>query len=301
LQGVWRLYAAFNGVKWLRSEQVAGNMQLRGVGGVGYFHGFMERYWLVAALICFLLSLGYTLFALGAGRFRPGRFNVSMMLVGFVFQSVFLVQRGEIVGSCPITNLFEVLVFLSWSIVLIYLLVGPAYRLSLMGAFTAPLVVTILLSALLAPIDAPSGVVIPNPWVEMHASLSLIAYGAFGLAAISGCMYLVQERQLKSKKASELLYNLPPITDLSMANGRLVFTGFALLTIAFACGMVAGLPVNSLKFWGAAVIWLLYGAFWLARRQHWLAPSRAAVVSIIIFVVALVTLPGIQFLSVPHP
>jgi len=97
------------------------------------------------------------------------------------------------------------------------------------------------------------------------------------------------------------LYNLPPITDLSMANGRLVFTGFALLTIAFACGMVAGLPVNSLKFWGAAVIWLLYGAFWLARRQHWLAPSRAAVVSIIIFVVALVTLPGIQFLSVPHP
>lgn len=268
---------------------------------MGYFCGFMERYWLVAALICFLLSLGYTLFALGAGRFRPARFNVGMMLTGFVLQSVFLVKRGELVGSCPITNLFEVLVFLSWSIVLIYLLVGPAYRLSLMGAFTAPLVVTILLSALLAPIDAPSGVVIPNPWVEMHASLSLIAYGAFGLAAISGCMYLVQERQLKSKKASELLYNLPPITDLSMANGRLIFTGFALLTIAFACGMVAGLPVNSLKFWGSAVIWFLYGAFWLARRQHWLAPSRAALFSVIIFVVALVTLPGIQFLSVPHP
>lgn len=260
----------------------------------------MERYWLVAALVCFLLSLGYTLFALGAGRYRPARFNLSMMLIGFVLQSVFLYQRGEIVGACPITNLFEVLVFLSWSIVLIYLLVGPAYRLSLMGAFTSPLVVTILLTALLSPIDQPSGLVLPNAWVEMHGALSLIAYGAFGLAAISGCMYLVQERQLKSKRASDLLYNLPPITDLSMANGRLILTGFSLLTVAFACGMVAGLPVESLKFWASGLIWVLYGGLWTARRQHWLTPGRVAVLSIGVFVFALVTLPGIQFLSAPR-
>ena len=44
--------------------------------------------------------------------------------------------------------------FLSWSIALIYLLVGPAYRLSLMGAFTAPLISIIQVTALLAPIAA---------------------------------------------------------------------------------------------------------------------------------------------------
>lgn len=258
----------------------------------------MERYWLVAALVCFLLSLGYTLVALGAGRFRPARFNVSMMLVGFVLQSVFLYQRGQIVGACPITNLFEVTVFLSWSIVLIYLLVGPTYRLSLMGAFTSPLVVVLLLFALIAPVDAPAAKVIPNPWIEMHGALSLIAYGAFGLAAIAGTMYLVQERQLKGRKASELLYNLPPITDLSVANGRLVITGWAILTVAFAGGLVAGLPVESMKFWASVLIWLLYGALWIARYLHRLAPGRIAVASVGIFVFALLTLPGIQYLSV---
>jgi len=40
----------------------------------------------------------------------------------------------------------------AWSIVLIYMLVGAAYRLSLMGAFTAPLVSIIQIFALLAPL-----------------------------------------------------------------------------------------------------------------------------------------------------
>jgi ABC-type uncharacterized transport system permease subunit len=261
----------------------------------------MERYWLVAALVCFLLSLGYTLYALGAGRFRPARFNLTMMLVGFGFQSLFLYQRGEIVRACPITNLFEVVVFLSWSIVLIYLLVGPTYRLSLMGAFTSPLVATLLLFALLAPIDSPAKVVIPNPWIEMHASLSLIAYGAFGLAAIAGMMYLVQERQLKSRSASELLYNLPPITNLSIANGRLLVVGIVLLTIAFVCGMVAGAPVSSVKFWASVAIWALYCVLWGLHRRHVLSAARIAMLSVFVFGVALVTLPGIQYLSVVRP
>jgi ABC-type uncharacterized transport system permease subunit len=259
----------------------------------------MDRYWLAAAAFCFLLSFGHTLFALGAGKFRPARFNLVAMASGFLFLTVFLYLRGQVVGACPITNLFEVLVFLSWSIVLIYLLVGPAYRLSLMGAFTSPLVLALLLFALLATDStAPVARTSPNnPWVEFHAALSIIAYGAFGLAAISGIMYLVQERQLKSQKASELLYNLPPITDLGVANARLVFTGFALLTISFAAGFVAGLHVASLKFWTSAAIWTLYGLMLLLRRTHLLAPHRAAGLSIGVFAIALVTLPAIQYLS----
>jgi ABC-type transport system involved in cytochrome c biogenesis permease subunit len=63
--------------------------------------------------------------------------------------------RGEAIGRCPITNLFEVFVFLAWSIVLTYMVVGPAYRLSLMGAFTAPLVFVIQGFALLAKVPMP--------------------------------------------------------------------------------------------------------------------------------------------------
>lgn len=257
----------------------------------------MERYWLVAAAFCFLLSFGHTLFALGSGTFRPARFNLGAMAAGFLFEAVFLSQRGRIVGACPITNLFEVLVFLSWSIVLIYLLVGPTYRLSLMGAFTSPLVLALLLLALLAPIDVASSRPIHNSWVEFHAALSIIAYGAFGLAGIAGVMYLVQERQLKSRRLSDLMLNLPPITDLGRVNNRLVATGFILLTIAFAAGIVAGINITGWKTGASIFIWSLYGTLIVLSRLHLLPPSRIAAGSVGIFAVALITLPGVSHLA----
>jgi ABC-type uncharacterized transport system permease subunit len=257
----------------------------------------MERYWLVAASFCFLLSFGHTLFALGRGTFRPGRFNLLAMAAGFVFQTAFLYQRGQIVQTCPITNFFEVLVFLGWSIVLLYLLVGPAYRLSLMGAFTSPLVLVLLLFALLSPLDQPAPRTAHNPWIEFHAALSIIAYGAFGLACIAGVMYLVQERQLKSRRVSELLLNLPPITDLGAVNRRLILTGLLLLSISFAAGIAAGLPITGIKTTVSFVVWALYGALFVSDRLHLLPTSRIAGGSVAIFVLALVTLPTVSHLS----
>ena len=126
------------------------------------------------------------------------------------------------------TNLFEVFIFLAWSVALIYLLIGPTYRLSLMGAFTAPLVFASQTFALLAPIDVPHrGVDSPsNPWLEFHASISMMAYGAFALACVAGLMYLVQERQLKTHQLHSIFYHLPPLTDLFAAITRLLWLGF---------------------------------------------------------------------------
>src|SRR5438132_4914076 len=118
------------------------------------------------------------------------RFNFFAVGLGFILQTAFLSIRGHELGRCPLTNLFEVFIFLAWSIALIYMLVGPAYRLSLMGAFTAPLVVLLQGFALLAPIDIRHPVKLPaNSWLEFHASVSLLAYGSFALSRISGVRY----------------------------------------------------------------------------------------------------------------
>src|SRR5438552_8956296 len=157
-----------------------------------------------------------TIIALGAGTFRLGRFNFLSIGLGFIFQTAFLSIRGHELWRCPLTNLFEVFIFLAWSVAAIYMLVGPAYRLSLMGAFTAPLVVLLQGFALLAPIDIRHPVKVPAaPWLEFHASISLVAYGAFALACIAGVLYLVQERQLKTHRLHSIFYHLPPWTDLS--------------------------------------------------------------------------------------
>src|SRR5436309_14202606 len=95
-----------------------------------------------------------TVIALGAGTFRLGRFNFLAIGLGFIFQTAFLSIRGHELHRCPVTHLFEVLIFLAWSLPLIYMVIGPAYRLSLLGAFTAPLALLLQTLASPAPIVA---------------------------------------------------------------------------------------------------------------------------------------------------
>ncbi|MDQ3623017.1 MAG: hypothetical protein M3463_11080, partial [Verrucomicrobiota bacterium] len=109
----------------------------------------MDRLLLLISTFCFLFGFAYTMYALGARVYHPSRLNFFAILAGFVFQTAFLYQRGQQVGRCPITSHFEFLVFLSWSMVLFYLLIGPTYRLSLLGAFTSPLVFVFQALALL--------------------------------------------------------------------------------------------------------------------------------------------------------
>src|SRR6266478_7616133 len=136
----------------------------------------MDRQLLIASTLCFFTAVVRTLLAARDGVALHGRFNFFAIGLGFLFQTAFLSVRGHALGRCPLTNLFEVFIFLAWSLALIYLLIGPAYRLSLMGAFTAPLVLLIQSFALLAPIDVAQPVrVAVNPWIEFHASISMMA------------------------------------------------------------------------------------------------------------------------------
>ena len=256
----------------------------------------MDRQLLIVSTVCFLAAIGRTIVALRAGIFRPGRFNFLSIGLGFIFQTAFLSIRGHALGRCPLTNLFEVFIFLAWSVALIYMLVGPAYRLSLMGAFTAPLVVLLQGFALLAPIDTRHPVKLPaNPWLEFHASISLVAYGAFALACIAGVMYLVQERQLKTHQLHSIFSHLPPLTDLFAAITRLLWWGFALYTLGLTSGFFVGQPLPYVQVVCAFGVWLLYAAILQGRHLRRLAPKHVAALCIVGFSAALALLWGITF------
>lgn len=256
----------------------------------------MDRALLVASTFCFLFGFAYTMFALGTGRIRPSRFNFTTILFGFIFQTAFLYLRGHAIGRCPLSNLFEVLVFLSWSMVLLYLLVGPAYRLSLLGAFTSPLAFLFQMFALIAPIDTPRMArATPNPWLEMHAAISIIAYGAFALAGVAGVMYLVQERQLKTHHIHSFFYQMPPIADLAVAINRLLLTGFVLLTAGLLSGFAVGFDWLQIT-WGGS-IWVIYGGILQAEKWKRLSPRRVAQMAVIAFSLTLATLWGLNFIA----
>src|SRR5881398_4264425 len=261
----------------------------------------MDRLLLIASTLCFLLAAVRLVLLIRGGIFQPGRVSFYAIAAGFVLQTAFLFLRGRALGRCPLTNLFEVFIFMAWSIALIYMLVGPAYRLSLMGAFTAPLVLLLQGLALIAPIDVRHPVKVPaNSSLEFHASVSLVAYGAFALACIAGVMYLVQERQLKTHQLRSIFYHLPPLTDLFTAITRLLWLGFILYTIGLASGFFTGRPLPHVQIVAAIAVWLLYAAILQGRYFRRIAPKRVAALCIIGFSTALTLLWGITFSAQMH-
>jgi ABC-type uncharacterized transport system permease subunit len=170
-----------------------------------------------------------------------------------------------------------------------------------MGAFTAPVVFLIQGFALLAPIDVRHGPTLPpNSWLEFHASISMVAYGAFALACIAGAMYLVQERQLKTHHISSIFYQLPPLADLFAAITRLLWWGFALYTLGLGSGFLIGQPLPRVQIICAIAVWLLYAGILQGRHLRWLAPKRVAALCIWGFSAALMLLWGITFSAQIH-
>jgi len=77
---------------------------------------------------------------------------------------------------------------------------------------------------------------------KMHASVSLLAYGAFALACIAGVMFLVQDRLLRRGDLRALSYELPPVTNLATAIVRLMAIGLILLSLGIASGFGTARP-----------------------------------------------------------
>jgi ABC-type uncharacterized transport system permease subunit len=259
-----------------------------------------DRVFLWLAQVFYLASVLLTVYRLRQGGVseRAARANFAVMVGGFALHTAFLYLRGQNVGRCPLTNLFEAQAFIAWAAVLFFLVIGTAYRVSFLGAFTAPLALAICVSALVAPVDVPRAAWSPqSPWVEFHAAIAILAYGAFGLACVASAMYLLQERQLKSRRLSPAFLQLPSIEQLNQITFRLVVLGFALLT----AGMIGGfVSYQILGHWTtpkivwAVLVWLLYGGVLLAHRTAAWRGRKVALATVSSFALALVSYWGVS-------
>jgi ABC-type uncharacterized transport system permease subunit len=257
-----------------------------------------DRVWVELALLSYVVGFAYSVYSLATNRFLTSRVTFCAICFGFAFSTMFLFDRGHAIGRCPITNRFEVLVFMTWSMVLIYLVIGSSYRLSLMGAFTAPVTAALLFFAVVfSPTEPVTKRIKVNPWLEAHTSFLMVACGAFALACIAGVMFLVQERQLKTRKPSSIFYRLPPITALSVANSRLLWLGFILFTVGLATGFLIGGRINWAQAAWSILVWCLYGGIIIARIRHAMAAKWVATLSIVAFSLLLSTFWGIRFIS----
>ena len=248
----------------------------------------MELALLLASTACFVIACVISWQALRKQQRAAAWARVGFMGVGFAFQCGFLYLRGQAHGKCPITSPFEILIFVSWSIALIYFLVGTAFRLSLLGFFTAPLLVLFQGLALALYHPVMKGSKVPNGgadyWTELHASLALISYGAFALAFVAGLMFLIQDRYLRSGRMGLFFYQLPPVHYLTQAIGRLLWLGFLLLTIGILAAFKMETAAEMNKLVTISLVWLTYGLVLAMRLARSLGTRRLAALAVGAFI-----------------
>ena len=249
----------------------------------------MDKWLWAGSTIMVVLGGGLGMLALQRGQ--RSHWTVGCMLAAFVLQLAFLGLRGEARGACPLGDHGEKLAFLAWSLVLFYLLVGPTYRLSLLGLFTAPVVVIFQLLAL-APgmmTNDPEHVAEVNAWGEAHSAFSVLSFGALALAVVAGMMFLALNRLLKEHHLSTGLFKvLPPVRTLSVSVVRLTLLGVIILSV----GMVGGLLMEggglNAHLVAALIVWLGYFALLVTHYTRGMTPRRFSLGVIVLFVFSLI-------------
>jgi ABC-type uncharacterized transport system permease subunit len=158
-------------------------------------------------------------------------------------------------------------------------------------------------------LDTPHGATpeMTSALTSVHAALLSLAYGAFGLSSVAALMYLTQEHNLKFHKLQAIFSLLPSIQRLEAAVGRLLLSGFLLLTIGLAVGAVELARAQSPqayrgdpKIIWSVVVWLLYLALVVMRWKFAQGGRRFAIGAIGSFVFVLLTFWGINLLSPLH-
>ncbi len=247
----------------------------------------MENYrlLLILATLAFLGGLVHAIAVLKSGAWRESRWHLLPMGAGLALLTAFLYFRGHAVGQCPMKSLSDILVFIAWSIAFLYFMVGGAFRLSLLGLFTTPLVAGMQILALTLPDSFPAyaakGKIIPL--VELHAATALISYAAFALTCVTGVMYLLQERLLKRHRIGGLFHQLPPIQDLAKSIRRLAMLGLVLLTASLAMSLALQQSVTNPKVIGAWAVWVLYTIVNFVMWRHLLSPRQLAWLAVVSF------------------
>jgi ABC-type uncharacterized transport system permease subunit len=267
-----------------------------------------DRHFFLLAVIIYGLSMIYSLFLWRRGFRTHDWVNYIMLLLGCILQTKAMLMRGFSLERCPVNNLYEAIVFLDWAIVGTYLVIGLLPRLRYLGAFAAPIVFAIGVFALMPGLDVPytNKPQFNVDLVSLHAALTLLSYGAFGLSSVAALMYLTQEHDLKFHKLRAVFSVIPPIDRLEKMITGLLWGGFILLTagLSFIPFLLKNRPDTHIagdpKVIWSAVVWLLYLVLLVRHQRFNQSGRRFAWGAVGTFAFVLLTFWGINLLSPTH-
>jgi cytochrome c-type biogenesis protein CcsB len=220
------------------------------------------------------------------------------MLIAAVAHLAYTVFRYVQAGHTPITSNHETISFSALAVTWGYLSFRWRYRVKNFGVFVSPIITMLMLVAVFASQEVTTELTpaLRSVWLPIHAGVALLAYGFLALAFCGGIMYLLQEREIKSKRFGFFYSRLPSLEALDSLNRHCLSTGFPLMTLGIITGML-WTKQGSGAYWQwnpketvSLITWLIYAAIIHQRFTVGWRRRKAAIMVIIGFLVALVAL-----------
>ena len=256
-------------------------------------------------------------------------------LIANILLFFILCSRWIVAGYFPLSNLYESLLFLTWTLLTIYLYIETKTKSRLIGAMLIP--VTLLINGFanltLSPEMQKSSPLVPalqSNWLMMHVSMMLVSYATLIMGSLLCILFLVisryKEIDFKEINSSSLpLYNvmldyyeakvisssneiselgkLKLLQSLDNWSYRIIGLGFPFLTIGIISGGVwANEAWGSYWSWDpketwALIAWLVFATYLHARITKGWEGKKTAILGGLGFFVIWICYLGVNFLG----
>ena len=221
--------------------------------------------------------------------------GLTLQTSAIIMRWIYSYQLG--IGHAPLSNFYESLVFFSWSIIFVYLIIRKRYQSSLVGILSAFFAFLVLAYASLSgDVNCTIQPLIPalqSNWLISHVISSFLAYACFAIAFGTSILYL-----LKIKMKVSMLPDAPFLDEVTY---KMISIGFVLLTLGIITG-AAWADRAWGRYWGwdpketwSLITWLIYGAFLHTHLARGWRGVKMSLVSIIGFIAVIFTYLGVNY------
>ena len=260
-----------------------------------------EKFLFSAATLLFGIGFLYNYFQLKSKDSYSHTLTYLFLLFGFVLQSIALYMRALVIHACPLGNTFEILQFIIWSLVLLFLLIRPVIKIKALGLFIifiAALASTISLSIPSLDSSYHNSLEASDPFIELHASLAIFSYAIYMLLAIVSSMLLIQQWGLKKQRFQGLFRHLPAVQKLDSIANVLVWIASLTLFVGILFGSFywnenpETVPLFKLLL--TTFILTLYCVVGVLKYLNKITPKKQAIAYIVLFALAILSLGAVQ-------
>nr|ACQ90749.1 heme attachment to plastid cytochrome c [Neglectella solitaria] len=235
-------------------------------------------------------------------------FQYFLLLISTISLFLLLFIRWIETNHFPLSNLYESLIFLSWSLLFVLLLIEIKTKENLLGVLITPLALFInTFASFSLPPEMQKGTslvpALQSNWLMMHVTVMLISYAFLLFGSLLSIAFLVLNFQIKTKVKKNIVMfnqtkqfqfsNTEQITEnLDNLSSRLLGLGFPCLTLGILSGAIwANETWGSYWSWDpketwALITWCVFAIYFHSRIiKGWKGEKPALIASFGFFVV----------------